>query len=71
MPLVILRDTKLQGNLTQKDSITIDGLLLGDIKSQEIIVTENGNVTGDLTAELNIEKSEDKLMEIFLRIGSI
>jgi cytoskeletal protein CcmA (bactofilin family) len=71
MPSFILRDTKLQGNLTQKDSITIDGLLLGDIKSQEIIVTENGNVTGDLTAELNIEKSEDKLMEIFLRIGSI
>jgi cytoskeletal protein CcmA (bactofilin family) len=55
MPSVILRDTKLQGNLTQKDSITVDGLVIGDIKSQEIIVSENGNITGNLTAELNIE----------------
>ena len=69
MPSIILRDTKLQGNLNQKDSITVDGLLIGDIKSQEIIVSENGNITGNLTAEL--KKSEDKLMEIFLRIGSI
>jgi cytoskeletal protein CcmA (bactofilin family) len=55
MPSVILRDTKLQGNLTQKDSITIDGSLIGDIKSQEIIVNENGNIIGNLTADINIQ----------------
>lgn len=55
MPSVILRDTKLSGNLTQKDSITIDGSLIGDIKSQEIIINENGSVTGNLTADINIQ----------------
>ena len=27
MPSVILRDTKLQGNIIEKDSITIDGIM--------------------------------------------
>ncbi len=34
MPSVILRDTNLQGNITEKDSITIDGIVVGDIKAE-------------------------------------
>ena len=38
MPSVILRDTKLQGNIIEKDSITIDGIIVGDIKAEEVII---------------------------------
>ena len=55
MPSVILRDTKLQGNIIEKDSITIDGIIVGDIKAEEVIINENGNITGNLTADNNIE----------------
>ena len=56
MPSVILRDTKLQGNITQRDSITIDGELIGDInKAEEIIVSENGKIKGNILADRNIE----------------
>lgn len=51
MPSVILRDTKLQGNIIEKDSITIDGIIVGDIKAEEVIINENGNITGNLTAD--------------------
>ena len=55
MPSVILRDTKLQGNITQKDSITIDGIVVGDIKAEEVIIHENANITGNIMADNNIE----------------
>lgn len=55
MPSVILRDTKLQGNIIDKDSITIDGIIIGDIKAQEVLINENGNITGNITADSNIE----------------
>ena len=55
MPSVILRDTKLQGNIIEKDSITIDGIIKGDVKAEEVIINKNGNITGSLTADNNIE----------------
>ena len=55
MPSVILRDTKLQGNIIEKDSITIDGIIEGDVKAEEVIINKNGNITGSLTADNNIE----------------
>ncbi len=55
MPSVILRDTNLQGNITEKDSITIDGIVVGEIKAEEVIILENGNITGNITAVNNIE----------------
>ena len=55
MPSVILRDTKLQGNIIEKDSITLDGIILGDIKAQEVIINKNGNISGNIIAENNIE----------------
>ncbi len=38
MPSVILRDTNLQGNIIEKDSITIDGIVVGEIKAEEVII---------------------------------
>ena len=55
MSSVILKDTKLQGNIIQKDSITIDGIIIGDITAEEVIINSNANITGNVTADLNIE----------------
>lgn len=55
MPSVILRDTKLQGNINQKDSITIDGVVEGDITADEIIVNMTADIKGNLIAAHNIE----------------
>ena len=50
-----LRDTKLQGNISENSSITLDGVLLGDINAEEVIIRENANVTGNITSDRNIE----------------
>ena len=55
MPSVILKDTKLQGNIIQKDRITIDGTIVGDIRAEEVIINSNGNITGNIIADINIE----------------
>ena len=55
MPSVILNDTILKGNLSQKDSISLDGTFIGDISAEEIIVKDLGNITGNLNASVNIE----------------
>ena len=57
MPSVILKDTKLIGNLIQKDSLTFDGVLTGDLKAQEIIIGEHADIVGNLSADHNIEIS--------------
>ena len=55
MSSVILKDTKLQGNIIQKDSITIDGIIIGDITAEEVIINSNANITGNVNADINIE----------------
>ena len=55
MPSVILSDTILQGNINQKDSITIEGTVVGDITAEEIIVNMTGDIKGNLMAERNLE----------------
>ncbi|MEI8064930.1 MAG: polymer-forming cytoskeletal protein [Proteobacteria bacterium] len=55
MPSVILKDTKFHGNIIEKDSITVDGIVVGNIKAEEIIIHQNGNITGNLTSDNNIE----------------
>lgn len=65
MPSVILRDTKLQGNIIEKDSITIDGIIVGNIKAEEVIINVNGNITGNLTADNNIEAGGQVTGDIF------
>jgi cytoskeletal protein CcmA (bactofilin family) len=55
MPSIILRDTTLQGNIHQKDSITIDGIVVGDITADEIIVHMTADIKGNLMAAHNLE----------------
>jgi cytoskeletal protein CcmA (bactofilin family) len=55
MPSIILNDTILKGNLSQKDSITIDGTFIGNITAEEIIVKNLGTINGNLDASVNIE----------------
>lgn len=55
MPSVILNDTILRGNFLEKDSVSIDGSFIGDIKAEEIIIKDHGNVNGNLNASANIE----------------
>jgi hypothetical protein len=55
MPSVILNDTILKGNLVEKNSVSIDGVFIGDIKAEEIIIKDHGNVNGNLNASTNIE----------------
>jgi cytoskeletal protein CcmA (bactofilin family) len=55
MPTVILNDTILKGNLLEKDSVSIDGAFIGDIKAEEIIIKDHGNIKGNLNASTNIE----------------
>ena len=55
MPSVILNDTILKGNFVEKDSVSIDGSFIGDIKAEEIIIKDHGNVNGNLNASANIE----------------
>ena len=55
MPSVILNHTILKGNLNEKDSVSIDGVFIGDIKAEEIIVNNLGNINGNLNASVNIE----------------
>jgi len=67
MPSVILRDTKLQGNISENSSITLDGMLLGDIKAEEVIIKENGNVTAKVRGKLfhrNLVVDEGAQLEI-------
>jgi len=55
MPSVILNHTILKGNFNEKDSVSIDGVFIGDIKAEEIIVNNLGNINGNLNASVNIE----------------
>ena len=55
MPSVILNHTILKGQLNDKDSVSIDGAFIGDIKAEEIIVKDLGNINGNLNANTNIE----------------
>jgi len=55
MPSVILNDTILRGNFVEKDSVSINGAFVGDIKAEEIIIKDHGNVNGNLNAGTNIE----------------
>ncbi len=57
MPSVILNNTILKGNLTQKDSITMGGTFVGNITADEIIINDFGNINGNLNANTNIEIS--------------
>lgn len=55
MPSVIYNHTILKGYLSEKDSVSIDGTFIGDIKAEEIIVNDLGNINGNLSASTNIE----------------
>ena len=55
MPSVILNHTILKGYLNEKDSVSIDGTFVGDIKAEEIIIKDLGNINGNLNASVNIE----------------
>jgi cytoskeletal protein CcmA (bactofilin family) len=55
MPSVILNDTILKGNFVEKDSVSIDGAFIGDIKAEEIIIKDNGNLNAGTNIEVNGE----------------
>ena len=63
MPSVILRDTNLQGNITEKDSITIDGIVLGDLSSDRIHLNNSAKVRGKLSHR-NLVVDEGAQLEI-------
>jgi cytoskeletal protein CcmA (bactofilin family) len=55
MPSVILNDTILKGNLSQRGSVTLNGSFIGNISAEEIIVKNLGTINGNLDASVNIE----------------
>ncbi len=64
MPSVILNDTILKGNFSEKDSLSIDGTFIGDIKAEEIIIKDLANINGNLNASVNIEVNGEVLGDL-------
>ena len=47
---VLVSDIKIKGNITEKESIVIDGEVTGDIDAETVQTTENSNIKGNISA---------------------
>ena len=50
IPSIISEGSEFKGNVKTSGEIQIDGVLNGNIKAKQIVVGENGNVRGNVTA---------------------
>ena len=48
---ILLSDVTIDGNLIEKDKITLDAKVNGDIKANEIDAHENSNVIGNISSK--------------------
>lgn len=50
-PSVISANLSIKGNLLSQGKLIIDGRIEGDVDAAEILVSENGAITGNVTAD--------------------
>ena len=48
---VISSDVKIEGNITGKGSIRIEGNVLGNLQFDNVVIVTGGSVTGDINAK--------------------
>jgi cytoskeletal protein CcmA (bactofilin family) len=48
---VISSDVKIEGNITGKGSIRIEGIVLGNLQFDDVVIVTGGSVTGDINAK--------------------
>ena len=48
---VISSDVKIEGNITGKGSICIEGNVLGNLQFDDVVIVTGGSVTGDINAK--------------------
>ena len=48
---VLVSDTKIKGNITEKESIIIDGEVNGNINAELVETFENSNIKGNITSK--------------------
>ena len=48
---VLISDVKVRGNITEKESIFIDGKIEGDISAEFVETFENSNIKGSITSK--------------------
>ena len=48
---VLVSDIKIKGNITEKESIIIDGEVNGNINAELVETFENSNIKGNITAK--------------------
>ena len=48
---VISSDVKIEGNITGKGSIRIEGNVLGNLQFDDVVIVNGGSVTGDINAK--------------------
>ena len=48
---VISSDVKIEGNITGKGSIRIEGNVLGNLQFDDVVIVTGGSVTGDINAK--------------------
>ena len=49
---VLISDMKVKGNITEKESIIIDGEVDGNINAELVETFKNSNIKGDITAKI-------------------
>ena len=64
MPTIILKDTTLVGNITEKDGFTISGIFKGNIKTEDAILEQESEVVGNIAAEKTAEISGKVLGDV-------
>jgi len=64
VPTIILKDTTLVGNITEKDGFTISGIFKGNIKAEDAILEQESEVVGNIAAEKTAEISGKVLGDV-------
>ena len=70
IPSIISEGSEFIGNVKTSGEIQIDGVLNGNVKAKQIVVGVNGNVRGNLTADISriLGKVEGKIRAEILEI---
>ena len=70
IPSIISEGSEFKGNIKTSGEIQIDGVLNGNVKAKQIVVGINGNVRGNLTADISriLGKVEGKIRAEILEI---
>ena len=70
IPSIISEGSEFIGNVKTSGEIQIDGVLNGNVKAKQIVVGINGNVRGNLTADISriLGKVEGKIRAEILEI---